>query len=96
MPRRSRIDAVGALHHIMVRGIDKAKVFRSDTDRGHFLERLGEIVQETKTNCYAWALIPNHFHLLLRTGATPMSTVMSRLLTGYAVWFNPDCAVDIY
>ena len=88
MPRQSRIDAAGALHHIMVRGIDKNKVFRSDTDRDQFLERLGQILLETKTTCYAWALIPNHFHLLLRTGAAPISTVMRRLLTGYAVWFN--------
>jgi putative transposase len=52
------------------------------------VERLGEILQETKTVCYAWALIPNHFHLLLRTAAVPISTVMRRLLTGYALWYN--------
>ena len=43
---------------------------------------------ETKTSCYAWALIPNHFHLLLRTGTAPLSSVMRRLLTGYAVSYN--------
>jgi putative transposase len=75
-PGRSRIDAAGALHHIMVRGIERGKVFRSDADRKHFLERPGEILLETKTSCYAWALIPNHFHLLFRTGAVPISTVM--------------------
>ena len=88
MPRRSRIDAAGALHHVMVRGIERGAVFRNDTDRDHFLERLGEILQDTKTLCYAWALIPNHFHLLLRTGPVPISTVMRRLLTGYALWYN--------
>ena len=88
MPRRSRIDAAGALNHIMVRGIEKGKVFRNDRDRNHFLERLGEILQDTKTPCYAWALIPNHFHLLLKSGSVPISTVMRRLLTGYALWFN--------
>jgi len=88
MPRRSRIDAAGALHHVMVRGIERGKVFRIDEDRNHFLERLGGILEETNTRCYAWALIPNHFHLLLRTGSVPISTVMRRLLTGYAVWFN--------
>ena len=88
MPRKSRIDAAGALHHIMVRGIEGGVVFRSDKDRDHFLERLGGILKDTTTPCYAWALIPNHFHLLLRTGAVPISTVMRRLLTGYALWFN--------
>jgi hypothetical protein len=38
MPRKSRIDAAGALHHVMVRGIERETVFRSDTDRKHFLE----------------------------------------------------------
>jgi REP-associated tyrosine transposase len=88
MPRKSRIDATGALHHVMVRGIERGKVFRNDTDRNHFLERLGEILLGTKTACYAWSLIPNHFHLLLRTGPVPISTVMRRLLTGYALWYN--------
>ena len=88
MPRRSRIDAADALHHVMVRGIERGTIFRSDADRNHFLERLGEILRETKTICYAWSLIPNHFHLLLRTGPVPISTVMRRLLTGYALWYN--------
>jgi len=88
MPRRSRIDAAGALHHVMVRGIERGEVFQSDTDRNHFLGRLGGILKDTQTLCYAWALIPNHFHLLLRTGPVPISTVMRRLLTGYALWYN--------
>jgi putative transposase len=88
MPRRSRIDAAGALHHVMVRGIERGSVFRDDTDRNHFVERLSGILQDTKTICYAWALIPNHFHLLLRTGPVPISTVMRRLLTGYSLWYN--------
>jgi putative transposase len=88
MPRKSRIDAAGALHHVMVRGIERGAVFQNDTDRNHFLERLKEILNDTNTICYAWALIPNHFHLLLRTGLVPISTVMRRLLTGYALWYN--------
>ncbi|MBU1054688.1 MAG: transposase [Proteobacteria bacterium] len=88
MPRKSRIDTAGALHHVMVRGIERGAVFQNNTDRNHFLERLGKILQDTETICYAWALIPNHFHLLLRTGPVPISTVMRRLLTGYALWYN--------
>jgi hypothetical protein len=45
-------------------------------------------MSETNTPCYAWALIPNHFHLLLKTGNVPIATVMRKLLTGYAVTFN--------
>ncbi|MEJ2276527.1 MAG: transposase [Candidatus Lokiarchaeota archaeon] len=88
MPRKSRIDAPGALHHIIARGINRKEIFKDDNDRDNFLERLGDVLEETQTSCFAWALIPNHFHLLLKTGATPISTVMRRLLTGYAVSFN--------
>ena len=88
MPRKSRIDAAGALHHIIARGIERGKIFQDDADRNNFLKRLGEIIQETKTQCFAWVLIHNHFHLLLKTGLVPIATVMRRLLTGYAVSYN--------
>jgi putative transposase len=88
MSRKSRIDAPGALHHVIARGIDRQAIFSDDTDRSGFLGRLGDILVDTKTACYAWALIPNHFNLLLRAGATPISAVMRRLLTGYAVSYN--------
>ena len=88
MPRKARIDAPGALHHIICRGIAKSKIFIDAKDRYSFLKRLGKILTDTDTPCYAWALMPNHFHLLLRTGIVPISTVMRRLLTGYAIYYN--------
>jgi len=88
MSRKARIDAPGALHHIIARGIARKKVFDDDIDRDFFLERLGIIVRESHTKCLAWALIPNHFHLLFKTGETPIATVMKRLLTGYAMHYN--------
>lgn len=88
MPRKARIDAPGALQHIICRGIEKRNIFRTDTDRDDFVQRLGNVLTQTQTPCFAWALIPNHFHLLLRTGNAPIATVMRKLLTGYAVSFN--------
>ncbi|MEJ2221482.1 MAG: transposase [Desulfobacterales bacterium] len=88
MPRKARIDAPGALHHIICRGIAKSKIFSDEKDRYSFLKRLGKILTDTDTPCYAWALMPNHFHLLLRTGIVAISTVMRRLLTGYAIYYN--------
>ena len=88
MPRKSRIDAAGALHHIIARGIDRGKIFQDPTDKRNFLERLGEILKGTETRCFAWALIANHFHLMLKTGNVPIATVMRKLLTGHALWYN--------
>ena len=88
MPRQPRLDAPGVLQHVMAKGIERRKIFWDDKDRASFLDRFAVILDDTQTQCYAWALIPNHFHLLLRTGSTPLSTVMRRLMTGYAVTFN--------
>jgi putative transposase len=88
MPRLARLDAAGVLHHLMVRGIERGKIFWDDQDREDFLGRLSRILPETDTPCYAWVLIPNHAHFLFRTGKVPLATVMRRLLTGYAVSFN--------
>ena len=83
MPRQARIDAPDALYHIIVRGIERQKIFQNDNDRDDFLERLENVLTKTSTACYAWALIPNHVHLLLRTGNIPVAGIMRRLLTGY-------------
>ena len=88
MPRKARIDAPGALHHIICRGIERTMIFCDDGDRDSFVKRLGHVISESQTPCYAWALIPNHFHLLLKTGNVPITTLMRKLLTGHAVTFN--------
>jgi len=88
MPRQARLDAPGTLHHVIGRGIERREIFTDDIDRDDFIARLSRLLTETQTLCYAWALIPNHFHLLLRTGPIPLSRLMRRLLTGYAVAFN--------
>ncbi|MCF6267501.1 MAG: transposase [Desulfuromusa sp.] len=88
MPRQPRIDSPDLLHHVIVRGIERGKIFIDDEDRDSFVERLHMLLLETGTDCYAWALIPNHFHLLLRPHTVKLSRFMRRLLTGYAVTFN--------
>ena len=51
MPRKTRIDAPDALHHVIGRGIARKKIFQNDADRDDFLNRLGDILTETKTTC---------------------------------------------
>uniref|UniRef100_A0A831XDZ1 Transposase n=1 Tax=Geobacter metallireducens TaxID=28232 RepID=A0A831XDZ1_GEOME len=88
MPRAARIDIPGILHHVIVRGIERRHIFLVDADRLSFVERLSRLLQQTGTDCLAWALLDNHFHLLLRTKDTKLATFMRRLLTGHAVSFN--------
>lgn len=88
MPRTARIDIPGLLQHVMVRGIEKRDIFLDDDDKALFLERLSKLLIATGTDCLAWALMSNHFHLLLRPQSSKLSVFMRRLLTGYAVVFN--------
>jgi len=88
MPRVARLDTPGLLHHVMIRGIERRKIFNDDEDRENFIERLSVLLPETKTPCYAWAFLPNHAHFLLRSGPAGIAALMRRLLTGYAVSYN--------
>ena len=88
MPRQARLDVPGALHHVMGRGIDRRPIFAEEKDREDFLARLEKLVEKESLGVYAWALMPNHFHLLVRTTKTRLSQVMRKLLSGYAGNFN--------
>jgi REP element-mobilizing transposase RayT len=88
MPRRARIQCEGLFCHVVVRGVARAPIFADDQDREDLLGRLDRIVPESGARCLAWALIPNHFHLVLATGPTRLSRLMSRIETGYARHFN--------
>ena len=84
----SRLDTPGLLHHIIIRGIERRKIFNDDKDREDFIDRLSILLPKTKTQCYAWAFMTNHAHFLFRSGTAGISTLMRRLLTGYAVFYN--------
>jgi putative transposase len=88
MPRQARLDFPGTLHHVIIRGIEKNNIVSGDRDREDFMGRLGNIAMESGTVIYAWALMSNHAHILLRSGSSGLSTFMRRFLTGYAAGYN--------
>jgi REP element-mobilizing transposase RayT len=88
MPRGPRLDSEGALHHVIARGIERSRIFRDDRDRCWCRDRLGRVVIEGGADLHAWCFMPNHIHLLVRTGATSLSRLMQRWLGAYAVTFN--------
>ena len=88
MPRQARLDTFGALHHIMVRGSNRSRIFRDEEDRRRFLKRLGEAVKKGECSVYAWVLMDNHVHILFKSGRQGISTVMRKVLTWYAQYFN--------
>jgi len=88
MPRLARLDMPGLLQHVIIRGVESREIFLDNSDRERFVDRLSDLLIETETLCYAWSLIPNHFHMLLLPTRFKLAVVMRRLLTGYAVTFN--------
>ena len=88
MPRQARLDSPGTLHHVIVRGIEKKDIVTDKYDRTDFVKRMGELAQETGTPIYAWSLMRNHAHILLKSGPLGLSKYMRRFLTGYAIAHN--------
>lgn len=88
MPRTARIDHPGLLHHVIARGIERRKIFQNNADYNDFLSRLEIGLAKSGGQCLAWALMPNHIHLLIRSGERGLAALMRSVLTGYAVNFN--------
>lgn len=88
MPRQARLDVPGALHHIMVRGINKSVIFDDREDRAQFLTRLGYTIETAGAKVYAWVLMRNHVHILFKSGKGGIADVMRRQLTWYAQYYN--------
>jgi REP element-mobilizing transposase RayT len=88
MARQRRDDAAGVAHHVMLRGIERRPIFVDDADREDFLRRLAKLALELGFVILAWALLPNHVHLVVRSAYVHLSRLMARLGTGYARRFN--------
>lgn len=84
MPRKARISVPGCVTHVMARCLDGIDLFTVDTDRIQFLELLRKYIRETDCRCYAWALMRNHYHIVIRTGALELWRTMKPLNMRYA------------
>jgi REP element-mobilizing transposase RayT len=72
----------------MLRGIERRRLFVDGCDRGDMLLRLAKLIPALGFQCFAWAFMPNHVHLVVRSGPVHLSRLLARLGTGYAVRFN--------
>lgn len=88
MGRNPRIHFDGAVYHAMARGVDGRDIFVDDRDREAFLTELTRAETDTGARVIAHCLMGNHFHLVIQVGRVPLSSIMQRLLTCYALVFN--------
>ncbi len=88
MARPLRIEYAGACYHVVNRGNMKGKVFFSSGDYETFLEKLGEFSGIFNVSVRCYCLMPNHFHLYLKTGQANLSRFMQSLLTSFCYTVN--------
>lgn len=88
MPRTTRINASDLIYHIFARGNNRQPIFFETSDNQRFLQNLERYRDELKYTLYGYCLLPNHFHLLLRSGTVPVSKIMQVLMTAYTMYVN--------
>ena len=88
MARPLRLEAEGAVYHVIARGNERKAVFRDDRDRQEYLDRLIRCRERFGLRLLAFCLMGNHLHLAVERGPTKLSRVMLALQSAYTQWFN--------
>jgi REP-associated tyrosine transposase len=81
-------DEAPGFHHVISRGNNRRPIFRGDDDRVVFLQMLRLTARKQQWAIHAFALMTNHYHLVVRVDAAGLARGICRLNSGYAAWFN--------
>jgi REP element-mobilizing transposase RayT len=87
MPRRPRVEYAG-YHHIINRGVARGNIFLNERDKDKFLEILLETKEVYHFTLHAFALMDNHYHLLIETKFENLSMLTRHINSKYAQYFN--------
>jgi len=88
MPRNARIMSATGIYHIMLRGINKQTIFEDDEDKEKFIQTLSHYKEVCGYDLYAYCLMNNHVHILLKTNNQQLETIMKRIGASYVYWYN--------
>jgi REP element-mobilizing transposase RayT len=92
MPRAARAKSKSGVYHVMLRGINRQQIFLDDEDNAVFIGTLRRICGLDGIRVYAYCLMGNHAHLILREINEPLGTAMRRLGASYVRWYNEKYA----
>ena len=88
MPRTSRITSKTSVYHIMLRSINRQQIFYDEEDYRHFQELLLRYKTICGYSLYAYCIMGNHVHLLIKTGKEPLDTIFRRIGGAFVYWYN--------
>jgi putative transposase len=88
MARNPRVEYAGAIHHVMVRGNDRQRIFVDSADRQTLLVGFAGIVVRLEWRCHAYCLMGNHAHFLIETLEPNLSRGMQQVCCVYSRRFN--------
>lgn len=88
MPRPPRLEYPGALYHVTARGVQQSDIFLDDEDRRALLKYLARALEEGNARAFAYCLMGNHYHLVLQTSQSNLSTLMQRINSGFCQAVN--------
>ena len=88
MPRAARKKSESGIYHIILRGINKQTIFEDDEDRLKFLQTLSKYKDACRFNIFAYCLMDNHIHILLKEGKEELAMAMRRIGACYVYWYN--------
>ncbi|QKY70090.1 transposase [Lentibacillus sp. CBA3610] len=88
MARRPRKRSTNGIYHIMLRGINQQVIFEDREDRVKLLRAIGKCKVVSQFELYAYCLMDNHVHLLIKETDESVSKVIQRICTGYVLWYN--------
>lgn len=88
MPRAARGKSETGIYHIMLRGINRQTIFEENKDCIKFLETLQRFKEKSCYKVYAYCLMGNHVHLLLKEGNEKLDIVTRRIGASYVYWYN--------
>ena len=86
--RTKRIQSEINIYHVIARGTGRQIIFEDDKDCELFLNLFGKALKDSGAEAYAWCLMSNHAHLLIRSPIEALSGTMHSVLTSYAIYFN--------
>lgn len=88
MPRQPRIYSKTDIYHVMIRGINKEKIFLNKIYKSKLLKIIQEINEEVDFSLIAFCVMNNHLHLLIKAGNYELTTFMKKLNIKYAMYYN--------